>query len=235
MKNLYFVALALVVAGCVTDNQQNTSGEKPTVVKKQVDAQSGGNRVAARQVARCLRTRIKILPNADSAADKKLVDTVSPNVQKALCDAGCEVVYAGDAELEVSGSVKCLDGAMRGNRTVCRGYLELTFKRKDLRNPVTGKELGRIVNAKRFDAKSGEAWTQEEALMSLGDALSAQVGKWVRESFELIAGNLALCDVSVSSADGRTPMERGYPTKFTNAVLGIPGVYFRASTCSSNA
>ena len=221
------VALAVIVAGCQTSRQQSVSN-KPT--PKQATVKKDNNRLTARQTSQYLRVRVKITASDDSAADKKLADVVSPNVQKALCDAGFEVVYSGDAELEVSGSAKCLAGMARGNRTVCRGTLELTFKRMVVRNPATGNEIRRIVNAKRFNAKSGEAWTQEEAVMSLGDNLTANVGKWLRESSTSMADNIALCNIAVNSSDGHSQIEKNYPTEFTKTVLGIQGIYACRST-----
>lgn len=222
MKKLLMVALAVIVAGCQTSRQQSVSN-KPT--PKQATVKNGNNRLTAKQTSQYLRVRAKIAAGDDSAADKKLADIVSPNVQKALRDAGFDVVHSGDAEMEVSGVAKCLAGMARGNRTVCRGTLELAFKRMDVRNPVTGKEIRRIVNVKRFDAKSGEAWTQEEAVMSLGDNLTANIGKWLCESSASMADNIALCNIAVNSSDGHSQIEKNYPTKFAQTVLGIQGVY----------
>ncbi len=222
MKKLLMVSLAVIFAGCQTSQHQSVPN-KP--VLKQVTVQKGNNRLNAKQTSQYLRVRVRIAADDDSAADKKLAEIVSPNVQKALCNAGFDVVYSGDAEMEVSGSAKCLAGMARGNRTVCRGSLELTFKRMDVRNPVTGKEIRRIVNIKRFDAKSGEAWTQEEAVMSLGDNLTASVGKWLCESRASMTDNIALCNIAVNSFDVQMQIEKNYPTEFTKTVLGIQGVY----------
>ena len=223
MKNLMMVALALVFVGCQTRQPQRVPDNKP--VPKQAKLQMDGKRLTAKQTSRYLRVRVKVSASDGSPADKKLADTVFPNVQQALCGAGFEVVQSGEAEIEVAGVAKCLDGAVRGNRTVCRGYLELTFTRNDVCNPVTGKGVRRVVNTKRFDAKSGEAWTTEEALMSLGDSLVAPVGKWLREIGASMTDNLVLCNIAVNSADARSPIEMGYPTEFAKTVLGVQGVY----------
>lgn len=222
MKNLMMVALALVFAGCQTSQPQRVP-DKPA--PKQAKSQMNNKRLTAKQTARYLRVRVKVSASDGSAVGKKLADTVFPNVQQALCGAGFEVVQSGEAEMEVTGVAKCLDGIIRGNRTVCRGYLELTFTRNDVRNPVTGKGIRRVVNVKRFDAKSGEAWTSEEALMSLGDNLAASVGKWLREIGASMTDNLALCKIAVNSVDAHSQIEKDYPTEFTKIVLGIQGVY----------
>ena len=222
MKNLLTVVLAFVFAGCQTCQQQPL-GKKP--VSKQAIVQRGDRRLAAKQTPQCLRVRVHVAAGDDSAADRKLADVVKPSVENALCGAGFEVVNSGDAEMEVSGVAKCLAGMARGNRTVCRGSLELSIKLRDVRNPVTGKEVRRIVNVKRFDAKSGEALTQEETIVSLGDNLAASVGKWLCESCASMGGDLALCDIAVNAVGARSQIEKGYPTEFSKAVLGIQGVY----------
>lgn len=223
MKNLLIVVLATIFIGCQTSRHQSVPNDP--VSKKVIVKEDGNNRLNAKQTSQYLRVRVNIAASDDSAADKKLADIVSPNVQKALRDVGFDVVYSGDAEMEVSGVAKCLTGMVRGNRTVCRGSLELTIKRMDVRNPITGKEIRRIVNVRRFDAKSGEAWTQEESVMSLGDNLTVSIGKWLRESCVSMMDNLARCNIAVNSIDVHSQIEKNYPTEFSKTVLGIQGVY----------
>ena len=97
--------------------------------------------------------------------------------------------------------------------------------RKSLRNPFTRKEKVSVVNSQRFDAKSGEARSDEEALASLADNLSAPLAKWLGESCSSLASDLALCTVSVTPANGRHAIPADYPTQFVKEVCGIPGVY----------
>lgn len=223
MKNLLIVVWAAIFVGCQTSRHQSVANDP--VPKKVIVQKDGNHRLNANQTSQYLRVRVNIEASDDSTADKKLADIVGPNVQKALRDAGFDVVYSGEAEMEVSGVAKCIAGMMRGNRTVCRGSLELTIKRMDVRNPITGKEIRRTVNVKRFDAKSGEAWTQEESVMSLGDNLTVSIGKWLRESCASMVDNLARCNIAVNSIDAHSQIEKNYPTEFSKTVLGIQGVY----------
>ena len=220
------IVVAAVLAGCQTCDCNRDQRAKPVTAnpapKPVVQSVS---KLTAKQVPHYLRVRVKVAANEKSPADMKLAELLRPNVQKALCAAGFEVVDSGEAEMEVVASATCLAGTARGSRIVCRGAAELTFTRKVLRNSVTGKENRSVVNARRFDAKSGEARTEEEALMSLADNLSAPLAKWLGESCTSMTAGLALCTVSVVSADTRHAIPADYPTRFVKEALGVPGVY----------
>ena len=182
-------------------------------------------RLMASNLARALRAKVVVRgADEDSAADAKLAEVLAPIARRSLANAGFEVVFNGDAELLLTANASLLGGLGRGTRTACRGTLEVNFLRIDGRNEVAGKEIKRVVGSNRFDAKSKEARSQEEALMSLGDAFSAPVGKWVREVGAKIAGELAICEVTLRSADGHTPIDGAYPTEFVKTVMGIRGI-----------
>ena len=225
MKKVSVIVVAAVLAGCQTCDSNRGQRAKPVAKPAPQPVVQSVARLTAKQVPNYLRVRVKVAAGDKSPADKKLAELLRPNVQKALCAAGFDVVESGEAELEVSASATCLAGTARGSRVVCRGAAELTFTRKMLRNPVTGKENRSVVNARRFDAKSGEARTEEEALMSLADNLSAPLAKWLGESCTSMTKDLALCTVSVVPADKRHAIPADYPTRFVKETLGIPGVY----------
>ena len=213
MKQMVLFAVAALLSGCASPRLEPDPSPVPV-------------RLTASELARVLRVKVAIVgADADSAADRKLAETVEPVVRSSLCAAGFEVVFDGDAEVAVGGTAKCLAGSQRGSRTACRGTLELNFLRCDGRNAVTGKNVRRVVDTRRFDAPSGEARSQEEALIALGDAFAAPTGKWLREVGSRMAGELAVCDVSIRSSDGRTPIAGDYPTRFVKTVLGIQGMH----------
>lgn len=222
MKKLTLIALAAALAGCCTCPCKNGGETRPTAPKQAVQSVTN---MTARQVSRYLRVCVTVAAGDDSPADKKLAELLAPNLQKALRAAGFDVVLAGDAEMALSATARCQGATKRGSRVVCRGGAELTFMRKSLRNPFTRKEKVSVVNSQRFDAKSGEARSDEEALASLADNISAPLAKWLGESSSSLAADLALCTVSVTPANSRHAIPADYPTRFVREVCGIPGVY----------
>ena len=230
MKKLAFALTAGLLVGCVSTNKTPTPVPAPYRPAPDggdtVQTEAKAVRLTASNLARTLRVKVAVMEaDEKSAADRKLAEVVAPIVRSSLCNAGFEVVFDGDCELAVGGTARFLGGSVRGTRTACRGSVELNFLRCDGRNEVTGKDVRRVVSTKRFDAKSGEARSEEEALMSLGDAFAAPVGKWVCDAGATIKGDLAVCEVSIRSTDGRTPIGRGYPTEFTKTVLAIQGIH----------
>ena len=231
MKKLFLIVVAAVLVGCHTTDcnrgpRVRQPAAKPVAQPAPKPVVQSVSKVTAKQMPQCLRVRVKGAADEKSAADRKLDELLRPNVQKALRAAGFDVVDSGEAEMEVVASARCiLPAAVRGSRIVCRGAAELKFTRKLLRNPVTGKENRSVVDTRRFDAKSGEARTEEEALMSLADNLSVPLAKWLGECCASMAADLALCSVSVLPADTRHAIPADYPTRFVKEVLAIPGVY----------
>ena len=252
MKRMSFILLAAALCGCCTCPEKKGGEAKPAPATKKVvrhkpvkkpvlpppaprlegkdvvqhDAPAVRLTASAGQLARSLRAMVAVTgAAADSAADRKLAETVAPSVRSALGNAGFEVVFDGSADIYVNGTANCLAGSARGSRVACRGSLELNFLRVDGLNPTTGKITRRVVDSRRFDAKSGEARSEEEALVALGDALSAASGKWLREAGARITDDLAICDVTIRYSDGRTPIEGDYPATFVKAVLKTKGIH----------
>lgn len=222
MKFLPFIAIAAVLTGCATRPQPVVVPDPPPKPAEVTEAP----RLSARQMARALPVAVAIAPaDAESPVDSRLAAAALPNIQRVLCGAGFDIVAADSAVAEVSGAVRCVGERVRGERSACRGSLELTFRRLGVRNPVTGDEIAHIVNVRRFDAKGNEAWTRDEAIVSLSDELSAQVGAWLQESCSSIAADLALCTVAVGADGAAVPLDPDYATKFALTVLGIRGVY----------
>ena len=233
MKHLAiaFLAAAAALAGCTT----TTGREKPKAGGYRAGNGPTGNvvrteapaaRLTASNLARALRVKVAVAGvNGKSAADAKLAETVATIIRRSLGDAGFEVVFDGDAEVAVAGTANCIGASERGSRAACRGSLELSFLHGDKANPVTGKNIRRVVSTRRFDAKGKESRSAEEALVSLGDAFAAPVDKWVREAGAKATADLAICEVTIRSADGRTPIGEGYPTEFVKTVLKVKGVH----------
>ena len=231
MKKLSLIALAAALAGCCTCPCKQNKPPAPKPAPKAVSKPTpkavvrSVTNLTAKQVPQNVRVRVKVAAGDQSPADKKLAELLRPNLQKALRAAGFDVVDSGEAEMELVASATCLDGSARGSRLVGRGSVELTLTRKALKNPVTGKGSRSVVNAQRFDAKSGESRTADEVLMSLADNLSAPLAKWLGESCTSMTAGLVLCTVSVVSTDSRHAIPADYPTRFVKEALGIPGVY----------
>ena len=224
MKPFTFALLAATLAGCHSTPAPKPDSYRPGT--EVVKHESGEAQLTASQLARALRVRVELTgASEDSVPDRKLAEVLRPHVRNALCKAGFEVVFAGDAEIAVMGTAKCHGGSARGIFAACRGSVELNFLRGDTRNPITGKELRRVVGTRRFDAKSKEARSDDEALASLGDAFAAPISTWMQDVGAKMAADLAICEITVRSGNGRASIGRDYPTLFVTKTLAIKGVH----------
>jgi len=227
IKTLLIGAALAGFAGCATTEAEKPAARmelKPGVGIPAKSSVESKTQLTASMARKSFRVLVSAKGDGGSEAGA-LGENVVACVQQALCDAGFEVVASGPSELKVDCKLKFANGASRGNHVTCRGSVELSVRRTERWNSVTGRALKDIAGIRRFDAQGAESRTEIEAIQSFGDKLCAKLAPWIRETCQKTTLSLEMCDLVVVSKDGRTSLPADYPTQLSQTVLAISGVY----------
>lgn len=209
------VGIGLALCGCVGDK---IAPPPPNEIAKPLPT-SGKSAFSANEVKSALRVRVAI-SGADDIG-KRISKALTDHLQGALADARFRVVPDGDAEVALTGSVVCNGAVSRGTRTSARGSAVLSVWR-------TGSQCGKadrsLVAKRQFDARGEAAQNDGEVLSELARALAASSQKWLVDSACRSTENLALCEISVSSARKGGSFDAGYPARFVKEALATSGI-----------
>jgi len=144
------------------------------------------------------------------------------------------VVYAKPAEILVTGDMKARQVNSRGSRVAWTGSVEMEVTRAPEVNAVNGQTMRDVVAKKRFDARSGDARSAEEAQVQLADRLGPDAAAFVAEGVNKVGGQLKVIELLITNA-WQVQDAAGYPTLFTQRVLAMKGVYACRITATDNA
>ena len=217
-KIAYVVGIGLTLCGCVGDK----IAPPPPPPNEIAKPSSGESAFSANEVKAALRVRVAI-SGADDIG-KRISKALTDHLQGALADARFRVVPDGDAEVALTGSVVCNGAVSRGTRTSACGSAVLSVWRTGSQDGKAGRAERSLVAKRQFDARGEAAQNDGEVLSELARALAASSQKWLVESACRSTENLALCEISVSSARKGEPLATDYPARFVKESLATSGI-----------
>lgn len=245
MKNIIAVlGLVGVVSGCVNTQYvapeaqpARTVAEEQQVAaspkNKQVVINKGKKSVESRKVevkgkATAMAKPLRILVSLDDGLDSKkpsaLKRTLFTNVEGKLAASGFKVVYSKPAEILVYGLLRAQKTNQRGTRVSWKGEVTIEVTRAPEVNSVNGQTMKDVIAKKRFDVKSGDARSDDDALVKLSDRVSSEVSDFAAEAVNKVAKKMKLAEIVIANA--YQPQDAaGYPTLFTERVSRMNGVY----------
>lgn len=171
-----------------------------------------------------LRVLVSLEDGNEAASPSVCKRTLQSNLEGALARAGFKVVYTKPAEVLVFGTLHGMKVNSRGSRVAWKGDVDLEVTRAPEVNSISGQTMRDVIAKQRFDVKSGDARSNEEAQQLLGDRLGANVAQFAAESVNKIGGQMRLMEVTVSNA-WQPQDAAGYPTLFTQKIRAMKGVY----------
>ena len=249
-KTLCMFVLGGIACGCV--NTREIEGEKrpdrkvvETVVENSraessavSETQLVNKKVSVPGRATALVRPLRVLVSIEdgNAADSPSVckRTLQANVEGALASAGFKVVYAKPAEILVSGTLRGKKVNARGTREAWKGDVDLQVTRAPEVNSVSGQAQRDVVDHKRFDAKSGDARSSDDAQKNLGDRLGPQAAEFAAASVNRLGNQMKCVELTVVNA-WQPQDAAGYPTLFTQKVRNLKGVYSCRIVTTDNA
>lgn len=260
MKMMLIALLsAAVLTGCVTQYNEPPPPQEPrtmSVVAPQVVVPQGVvapqgvcNQVVppvvaapapaiGGKVAGCTEKPLRVLVSLDDGqpADKPSTykRTIQTNLEGALAASGYRVVYAKPAEILVSGALRAQKLNERGTRVAWKGEADMEITRAPEVNVINGQTMADVVAKRRFDAKSGDARSNDDALKILGDRLAGELSNFARDGVRKVGGTMRFCVLVVSNA--WQPQDApGYPTLFAQRVAALQGVHVCNVIATDNA
>jgi len=245
MKKMLIVSLsAAVFAGCVTQYNEPPPPQAPRTIPQEgvriVAPQAGGEQIVSQQVvtppafpqvrkvASWAEKPLRVLVSLDDgqAADKPSTykRAIQTNLEGGLARTGYRVVYAKPAEILVYGTLRARKVNARGTRVAWTGEADMEITRAPEVNAINGQKMQDVVAKRRFDAKSGDARTNDDAQKILGDRLAGSLTSFAQDGVRKVGGTMRCCSLVVANA--WQPQDApGYPTLFTQRVSAMPGVH----------
>ena len=249
-KILCMFVLGGIVCGCVNTREvggekrpdrkvvetvvANSEAEQPAVSETQLVNKKVSVPGRATALVRPLRVLVSIDDGNAADAPSVCKRTLQANVEGALARAGFRTVYARPAEILVSGALRGKKVNARGTREAWKGDIDLQVTRAPEVNSVSGQTQRDIVDHKRFDAKSGDARSSDDAQKILGDRLGPQVAEFAAASVNRIGNQMKCVELTVVNA-WQPQDAAGYPTLFTQKVRNLKGVYSCRIVTTDNA
>jgi len=180
--------------------------------------------------------RVLVSLNDGNAADKPspCKRALQTNVEGPLARNGFRVVYAKPAEILVTGDMRAKEVNSRGSRVVWQGSVDMEITRAPEVNAITGQTMRDVVAKRRFDAKSGDARSSQDAQIALSDRMGPDVAAFVAEGVNRVGGQMKVVELLVTNA-WQVQDAAGYPTFFTQKVAAMKGVYACRVTATDNA
>ena len=246
MKKMLIVSLsAAAFAGCVTQYNEPPPPQQPRtipaesvkiVAPRQVVPPPAAPQV--RKVANWAERPLRVLVSLDDGqaagsptAYKRAVQT---NLEGGLARSGYRVVYAKPAEILVYGTLRARKMNARGTRVAWNGEADMEITRAPEVNVVNGQAMRDVVAKRRFDAKSGDARSDDDAQKILGDRLADALTGFAQDGVRKVGGTMRCCSFTVANA--WQPQDApGYPTLFTQRVSAMPGVHVCTIVATDNA
>lgn len=236
MNRTFYILLAGgIVCGCV--NTREVGGEKRPD-RKVVETQSVGKPASTPGRATALVRPLRVLVSVDdgNAADAPSVckRALQAAVEGTLARAGFRTVCAKPAEILVSGTLSARKVNVRGTREAWTGEVDLQITRAPETDSVLGQVQRDVVDRRRFDAKSGDVRSSDDAQKILGDRLGPQAAEFAAAGVERIGLGLKCVELTVVNA-WQPQDEAGYPTFFVQKVRGMKGVHSCRIVMTDNA
>ena len=218
-------AVLVALVGCVTNEPVAAPPAKPSVNVDTTVAHHKETVLSAREKIRSLCVFVQI--SANESVWKESAVAVERIVADELAQRGLTVVGNLDsAELVVSGKVTGTDQTRRGTRLVLRGLADLSMKRR-LKGAVATKKapVGGLISSQSLEAKSGESYSEVEALRSLGNAFGPEARRWVQTTCDKLAADIASCDITFSGLKAPQTAKDGFPTQLAAKLTALEGIY----------
>lgn len=252
MKKMLIASLsAAVFAGCVTQYNEPPPPQQPRTVGVAAP-QAGGSQIAPQKAEKATKAAktpngkiagwserpLRVLVSLDDgqAAEKPSVykRTIQTNLEGGLARTGYRVVYAMPAEILVYGTLRAHKVNSRGTRVAWTGEADMEITRAPEVNVINGQKMQDVVAKRRFDAKSGDARTNDDAQKILGDRLAGDLTGFAQDGVRKVGGAMRCCVVTINNA-WQPQDAAGYPTFFTQRVSAMPGVHACKIVATDNA
>lgn len=180
--------------------------------------------------------RVLVSLNDGNEADKPSTckRTLQTNLEGALARAGFKVVYAKPAEVLVYGTLRASKVNERGSRVAWKGDADMEITRAPEVNSINGQVMSDVVAKERFDVKSGDARSNDEAQQKIADRLGPKVAQFAKNGVNKVGGQLKLIELMVVNA-WQEQDAAGYPTLFTQKITAMKGVYSCRIVSTDNA
>lgn len=188
----------------------------------------------ATATAKPLRVLVSLDDGNDAGKPSTCKRTLQTNLEGALARAGFKVVYAKPAEVLVYGTLRASKVNERGSRVAWKGDASMEITRAPEVNSINGQVMCDVVSKERFDAKSGDARSNDEAQQQIADRLGPKVAAFAQTGVNKVGGQLKLVELLVVNA-WQPQDAAGYPTFFTQKVSAMKGVYSCRIVSTDNA
>ena len=254
MKKMLIVSLsAAAFAGCVTQYNEPPPPQQPRTIPAesvrieapQVSVPTAPQQVVTppaasqvRKIASWAEKPLRVFVSLDDGqpAEKPTAykRTIQTNLEGGLARSGYRVVYAKPAEILVYGALRARKVNARGTRVAWTGEADMEITRAPEVNVINGQKMVDVVAKRRFDAKSGDARTDDDAQKILGDRLAGSLTGFAQDGVRKVGGTMRSCSLTVANA--WQPQDApGYPTLFTQRVSAMPGVHACTIIATDNA